>query len=109
MAPEPLIDAAVWRGLQDTAGADFATERAGTFLEEAPLLLSELALAHAQDDAGYTGTQQRATCTCVGNAVNLAARLEAHTKQAARTILIDARARRTLAAGGRWKRWVRCR
>jgi class 3 adenylate cyclase len=30
--------------------------------------------------AGYTGTQRRATYTCVGDTVNAAARLEAHTK-----------------------------
>jgi adenylate cyclase len=40
--------------------------------------------------AGYTGTQHRATYTCVGDAVNLAARLESYTKQAGRPILIDA-------------------
>ena len=40
--------------------------------------------------AGYTGTQHRATYTCIGDTVNLAARLEAHTKAAGRTILIDA-------------------
>ena len=34
--------------------------------------------------AGYTGTDQRATYTCVGDTVNLAARLEAHTKVAGR-------------------------
>ncbi|MBI4769929.1 MAG: response regulator [Chloroflexi bacterium] len=39
--------------------------------------------------AGYTGTQHRATYTCVGDTVNLAARLEAHTKVAGRPILID--------------------
>lgn len=39
--------------------------------------------------AGYTGTQQRATYTCVGDTVNLAARLEAHTRVAERAILID--------------------
>ena len=39
--------------------------------------------------AGYTGTQARATYTCVGNTVNLAARLEAHTKQVAHDILVD--------------------
>ena len=31
--------------------------------------------------AGYTGTQNRATYTCVGDTVNVAARLEAHTKE----------------------------
>jgi class 3 adenylate cyclase len=39
--------------------------------------------------AGYTGTQQRATYTCVGDTVNLAARLEAHTKVVQQPILID--------------------
>jgi adenylate cyclase len=39
--------------------------------------------------AGYTGTQQRATYTFVGDTVNLAARLEAHTKAVGRTILVD--------------------
>ena len=39
--------------------------------------------------AGYTGTQQRATYTCVGDTVNLAARLESHTKVIGRPILID--------------------
>jgi class 3 adenylate cyclase len=39
--------------------------------------------------AGYTGTQQRATYTCVGDTVNLAARLEAHTKVIRQPILID--------------------
>jgi class 3 adenylate cyclase len=39
--------------------------------------------------AGYTGTQSRATYTCVGDTVNLAARLEAHTKQVAYDILVD--------------------
>ena len=39
--------------------------------------------------AGYTGTLHRATYTCVGDTVNVAARLEAHTKVADRPILID--------------------
>ena len=39
--------------------------------------------------AGYTGTNERATYTCVGDTVNLAARLESHTKTAGRAILID--------------------
>jgi adenylate cyclase len=40
--------------------------------------------------AGYTGTQSRATYTCVGDTVNIAARLEAYTRQAGYSILIDA-------------------
>lgn len=39
--------------------------------------------------AGYAGTDQRATYTCIGKTVNLAARLEAHTKVAGCRILID--------------------
>jgi len=39
--------------------------------------------------AGYTGTQNRATYTCVGDTVNLAARLESHTKVAGHPILFD--------------------
>ncbi len=39
--------------------------------------------------AGYTGTNQRATYTCIGDTVNVAARLEEHTKIAASAILID--------------------
>ena len=39
--------------------------------------------------AGYTGTQHRATYTCVGDTVNLAARIEAHTKVVQHSLLID--------------------
>ena len=39
--------------------------------------------------AGFTGTQQRMTYTGVGDTVNLAAHLEAHTKVLGRPILID--------------------
>ena len=39
--------------------------------------------------AGYVGTQRRASYTCVGDTVNLAARLEAHTKVVEQPILIE--------------------
>lgn len=48
-----------------------------------------IGIASGQMIAGYTGTQRRATYTCVGDTVNLAARLEAHTKALAEPILID--------------------
>lgn len=48
-----------------------------------------IGIASGKMIAGYTGTQERAFYTCVGDTVNLAARIEDHTKQAARPILID--------------------
>ena len=39
--------------------------------------------------AGYAGTHERATYTCIGDPVNVASRLETHTKVAGRPILID--------------------
>jgi len=53
-------------------------------------------IATGQVIAGYTGTMQRATYTCVGDAVNLAARLEAYTKSLGQPILIDETTRRAL-------------
>jgi adenylate cyclase len=49
--------------------------------------------------AGYTGTLHRATYTCVGDTVNVAARLESHTKVVNRPILIDEETRRGLDHG----------
>jgi class 3 adenylate cyclase len=48
--------------------------------------------------AGYTGTHHRATYTCVGDTVNVAARLESHTKVVKRPILIDEYTRRGLGS-----------
>ena len=48
-----------------------------------------IGIASGQVVAGYTGTHHRATYTCVGDTVNVAARLESHTKVVSRPILID--------------------
>ena len=44
---EPVIDMAVYNELAETAGAEFAAELAGTFMEEAPGMLAELRSAQA--------------------------------------------------------------
>jgi class 3 adenylate cyclase len=58
-----------------------------------------IGIASGRVVAGYTGTHQRATYTCVGDTVNVAARLESHTKVVKRPILIDEYTRRGLGDG----------
>jgi class 3 adenylate cyclase len=58
-----------------------------------PQILIGIGIATGEVIAGYTGTITRATYTCVGDTVNLAARLEAFTKQAGHSILVDAATR----------------
>jgi len=66
-------------------------ERAGK-----PAIAIGIGIASGSVIAGYTGTQQRATYTCVGDAVNLAARLEAHTKVCGHAVLVDETTRQQL-------------
>jgi len=62
-----------------------------------PAIQIGIGIATGQVIAGYTGTQRRATYTCVGSTVNLAARLESHTKVAGQPILIDESTRQALS------------
>ncbi len=62
-----------------------------------PTIRIGIGIATGQVIAGYTGTQRRATYTCVGDTVNLAARLESYTKVAAKPILIDEATRTSLS------------
>jgi class 3 adenylate cyclase len=55
---------------------------------KAPIAIG-VGIASGEVIAGYTGTRERATYTCVGDTVNLAARLERNTKACARAILVD--------------------
>jgi class 3 adenylate cyclase len=64
-----------------------------------PAIRIGIGIASGDMVAGYAGTNERATYTCVGDTVNLAARLESHTKVAQRMILIDAATRDALGTG----------
>lgn len=62
-----------------------------------PQISIGMGIATGKVVAGFTGTQHRATYTCIGDTVNLAARIEDHTKAAGCPILIDQYTREGLA------------
>ncbi|MHB8493234.1 MAG: adenylate/guanylate cyclase domain-containing protein [Casimicrobiaceae bacterium] len=96
-APLPLPDhcgAAVRAALEMLEMIElFDVERAGA---GKPQIRIGIGIASGDMVAGYTGTNDRATYTCIGDTVNLASRLEAHTKVAGRPILIDGATRAAL-------------
>jgi adenylate cyclase len=63
-----------------------------------PQIRIGIGIASGEMVAGYTGTNERATYTCIGDTVNVASRLEGHTKVAQQAILVDATTRAGLRA-----------
>jgi adenylate cyclase len=61
-----------------------------------PLIKIGVGIATGEVIAGFTGTVHRATYTCLGDTVNLAARLEEHTKVVGQPILISGPTREAL-------------
>jgi len=97
-APLPVAEpplAAVRAALEMTEMIELLNAERAT--EGKPALAIGVGIATGDVFAGYTGTQERATYTCVGDTVNLAARLEAHTKEARRGILVDGATHAALA------------
>ena len=113
-----VINQMVGDGLMAIFGAPLAlADSCGSAVRAAEEMLAMVALFNLEPDrkgktpirigvgiasgsviAGYTGTDQRATYTCVGDTVNLAARLEAHTKAAGHAILVDGATQAALGA-----------
>ncbi len=62
-----------------------------------PLIKIGIGIATGEVVAGFTGTMHRAIYTCLGDTVNLAARLEEHTKVVGQPILINDVTRRGLS------------
>ena len=99
-APLPLADhgGAAVRAAQEMIELVGQLNQDRVAAGQSPIAIG-IGIATGEVVAGYTGTQQRATYTCIGDTVNLAARLETHTKVAQRAILIDGATRAALADG----------
>jgi len=97
-APLPLADhcgSAVGAALEMIEMVElFNVERASI---AKPQIRIGIGIASGEMVAGYAGTRERAAYTCIGDTVNLASRIEAHTKVAQRMILIDGATRRDLS------------
>ena len=96
-APQPLENSAqgAVSAAQEMLGmiGVFNDERIAT--AEAKLKVG-FGIATGEVVAGYAGTDSRATYTCIGKTVNLASRLEAHTKVTDCDIHFDAQTHRNL-------------
>lgn len=89
-APLPLPEPALAAGRAALEMIEMIEALSGErALQGKPPIAIGIGIASGDMIAGYTGTLTRATYTCIGDTVNLAARLEAHTKVANHAILID--------------------
>lgn len=89
-APQPLDNPAA----SAVAAAQDMQAIIGQFNQEQiasqkPEIRLGIGIATGEVVAGYAGTKQRATYTCIGDTVNLASRLEGYTKKTSCPILID--------------------
>ncbi|WP_299690034.1 adenylate/guanylate cyclase domain-containing protein [uncultured Tateyamaria sp.] len=89
-APRPIENSAqcALAAAQDMLLMTAALNEERVIVGEAELRIG-FGIATGEVVAGYTGTDDRATYTCIGKTVNLAARLEAHTKIVDRSVLFD--------------------
>jgi adenylate cyclase len=89
-APHPVENSAQNAVLaaQDMVSMISMLNQDRTAVHEANLKIG-VGIATGEVVAGYAGTDARATYTCIGKTVNLASRLEAHTKVAGNDILLD--------------------
>jgi adenylate cyclase len=93
-APLPLEDhrqRSVRAALQMIERIDLFNQEQAS-LNRAPIAIG-IGIASGSVIAGFVGTQRRATYTCIGDTVNLASRLETHTKVVGQAILIEENAR----------------
>jgi class 3 adenylate cyclase len=89
-APQPLDDKAVRAVIAAQEMVDvMALLSAGREQAGHPAIRIGVGVATGEVIAGYTGTRHRATYTCIGDTVNVGARLEAQTKEAGRSIVLD--------------------
>jgi class 3 adenylate cyclase len=97
-APQPIensAQSAVSAAREMMGMVDMLNDERATMDE--PILKVGFGIATGEVVAGYAGTESRAAYTCIGKTVNLAARLEAHTKQTGRTILFDEQTHNSLS------------
>jgi len=89
-APKPLENAALSAVVAAREMLDMmAAFNADQQMRAAHQIRIGIGIASGEVVAGYAGTQERASYTCIGMTVNRAARLESHTKTVGCSMLVD--------------------